>query len=145
MQKRQILLITVLAAGVMTIANNVLGARLHTERHYQDITCPAPGLTEFPVRTSDGAIAGRVDCLTEHYAIEHDFADKWAEGIGQALFYSAMTGKKAGLVLIAESAADCKYVSKALETIEQHKLWLTVWVVGPAAECGLPLMNQRVL
>ena len=42
----------------------------------------------------------RVDCLTSTHAIEYDWGKKWAESLGQALFYSAMTGKKAGIVLI---------------------------------------------
>jgi len=41
----------------------------------------------------------RVDCLTDTHAIEYDWGKKWAESLGQALFYSAMTGKKAGIVL----------------------------------------------
>jgi len=36
----------------------------------------------------------RVDIVTPAYAIEVDFARKWAECIGQALFYGLMTGKK---------------------------------------------------
>ena len=42
----------------------------------------------------------RVDCLTKDYAIEFDFAKKWAESAGQALYYGKMTGKKPAVVLI---------------------------------------------
>lgn len=45
------------------------------------------GTTEAPV---DG---GRVDVLTEHYAIEVDRLEKWHEAIGQAIHYAAKTGK----------------------------------------------------
>ncbi|WP_171018846.1 hypothetical protein ACONUD_00725 [Microbulbifer harenosus] len=31
----------------------------------------------------------RVDCLTETHAMEFDFAPKWAEAIGQALYYAS--------------------------------------------------------
>ena len=44
----------------------------------------------------------RVDCLTDKYAVEFDFANKWAESIGQALHYQLMTGKKAKVVLSLE-------------------------------------------
>ena len=44
----------------------------------------------------------RVDCLTKYHAVEFDFANKWAESIGQALHYQLMTGKKAMVVLILE-------------------------------------------
>ena len=37
------------------------------------------------------------------HAIEFDFAEKWAESIGQALHYSFMTGKRAKVVLILEN------------------------------------------
>ncbi len=35
----------------------------------------------------------RVDCLTDTHAIEYGYGRKWAEAIGQSLYYSAMTGK----------------------------------------------------
>lgn len=36
---------------------------------------------------------GRVDVLTEHYAIEVDRLEKWHEAIGQAAHYALKTGK----------------------------------------------------
>ena len=39
----------------------------------------------------------RCDILTDTHAIEVDFADKWAEAIGQSLKYATQTGKKAGM------------------------------------------------
>ena len=45
----------------------------------------------------------RVDCLTDEYVIEFDFANKWAESIGQALHYQYLTHKKAKVVLILEN------------------------------------------
>jgi len=46
---------------------------------------------------SDGT---RVDIVTPTYAIEVDFAKKWAECIGQALYYGLMTGKKPVCLLL---------------------------------------------
>ena len=54
----------------------------------------------------------RVDCLSKDYAIEFDFAKKWAESIGQSLYYAKMTGKKPAVVLILTSVTDYKYVKK---------------------------------
>ena len=54
----------------------------------------------------------RVDCLTKDYAIEFDFAKKWAESAGQALYYGKMTGKKPAVVLILEAPDDLKYVKR---------------------------------
>lgn len=44
-----------------------------------------------------------MDCLTDTYAIEFDFANKWAESIGQAIHYGLMSGKKPKIVLILDS------------------------------------------
>ena len=54
----------------------------------------------------------RVDCLAKDYAIEFDFAKKWAESIGQALYYSKMTGKKPAVTLILASPLDYRYVKR---------------------------------
>lgn len=59
----------------------------------------------------------RVDCLTKDYAIEFDFAKKWAESIGQSLYYSKLTGKAPAVVLILTSAEDYRYV-KRLERLD---------------------------
>ncbi|PHS64317.1 MAG: hypothetical protein COB09_08040 [Thalassobium sp.] len=42
----------------------------------------------------------RVDCLTDDLAIEFDWCKKWAEAIGQALYYSKMTGRMPAIALI---------------------------------------------
>jgi hypothetical protein len=43
---------------------------------------------------------GRIDVLTQDFAIEVDFIQKWHEGIGQALHYASATGKRPSLALI---------------------------------------------
>ncbi len=72
--------------------------RKYSEAMYVDVWCRAQcGMQEFvnPDFT-------RVDCLTARHAVEFDFANKWAESIGQALHYQLMTGKRAKVVLILE-------------------------------------------
>lgn len=54
----------------------------------------------------------RVDCMTKDYAIEFDFAKKWAEAIGQSLYYSKLTGKAPAIVLILTSPTDYRYVKR---------------------------------
>lgn len=44
----------------------------------------------------------RVDCLTDDEAIEVDYAYKWAESIGQALYYAEITGKRPAVMLIVK-------------------------------------------
>ncbi len=41
----------------------------------------------------------RCDILADTHAFEVDFADKWAESVGQSLNHAMQTGKKAGIVL----------------------------------------------
>lgn len=48
----------------------------------------------------------RVDFMTDDYAFEVDWSKKWAEGVGQALFYGRMTGKKPGLFLLVKDIDD---------------------------------------
>ena len=66
----------------------------------------------------------RVDCLTKDYAIEFDFAKKWAESIGQSLYYSKMTGKPPAVVLILTSAADYHYVKRVERLDNGIKIFL---------------------
>lgn len=54
----------------------------------------------------------RVDCLSKDYAIEFDFAKKWAESVGQSLYYSKMTGKMPAVVLILTKLSDYRYVKR---------------------------------
>jgi len=70
-----------------------LTAQAQPEAQYVLETCQGQVEYRLPDNT-------RVDCLTEEYAIEYDFSRKWAEAIGQALHYSLMTDRKAGVVLI---------------------------------------------
>lgn len=66
----------------------------------------------------------RVDCLAKDYAIEFDFAKKWAESVGQALYYAKMTGKKPAIALILTSPADYKYVKRVERLENDIKIFL---------------------
>jgi len=103
------------------------GKKLHYERWYQERWCAANGgQTEvvFPDRT-------RCDCVTGSHAIEFDFGKKWAESIGQALYYSIQTGKRAGVVLILEKDSDYKYWIRLNTIIEHFKLPIDTWKTAP--------------
>lgn len=105
---------------LLSIALPAEAKRKHPEKWYQQQFCD--GLQE--VRLSDGT---RVDCLTDEYAVEFDFANKWAEAIGQSLHYARMSGKKPGIVLIAESKKDWKYLLISSRLCEIYGI--TLWVV----------------
>ncbi len=87
-----------------------------TEQYHQVRWCEAHhGITE--VALDDGT---RVDCLTDTYAIEFDFARKWAEAVGQAAHYAAMTGHAPGVVLILEGPDDLRFVDRILSATRDH-------------------------
>ena len=72
----------------------------------------------------------RADIVTMSWAIEVDYADKWAEAIGQSLYYAAVTQKEPGIVLILENRSrDTKYVQRCL--VLCHKLGIKLWLMGP--------------
>lgn len=71
----------------------------------------------------------RVDCLTDTHAIEYDWGKKWAESLGQALFYSAMTGKKAGIVLIVNPRTKERFLKRLNKAITDNNLDVDVWTV----------------
>ncbi|MBI2400799.1 MAG: hypothetical protein HYV23_07065 [Deltaproteobacteria bacterium] len=97
-------------------------ASLHPERDYQKSWCEAAGgASEFVL--PDRA---RVDCLTLTHAVEVDFAPKWAEAIGQALYYSIATGKSPGILLIMEDRDDGRFLNRLLAVTDT--VGITVWV-----------------
>ena len=63
----------------------------------------------------------RVDCLTGEYAIEVDFAKKWAEGIGQSLYYAEVTGKKPGVALIV-GEKDKRYLKRLNRVASKYNI-----------------------
>ncbi len=103
--------------------------REHPEKWYQKKWCEEQkGRVE--VVLADGT---RCDCVTDTHAIEFDFGSGWAESIGQGLHYSAITKKKADVVLILETVKDRKYWIRLNTTIEHFKLPIDTWNVGNAA------------
>ena len=71
----------------------------------------------------------RVDCLTDEYAVEVEFAKKWAEAVGQSLFYAKMTGKKPGIALIMEEDKDARFLKRLKTALRGMNV--TVWQVEP--------------
>jgi len=109
--------LALLASGLLYFGLNYVPKSLYdmqtmkngeTESYYVNQWCtPSFGKKEFRLWDST-----RVDCLTKEYAIEFDFAKKWAESIGQSLYYAKMTGKKPAVVLILTNALDMRYVKR---------------------------------
>ena len=103
----------------------VFATRLHPESYYQKLWCEKyNGQMEYilPDRT-------RIDCLTDRFATEIDFADKWAEAIGQSLHYSLMIKRDAQIVLILEKDTDRKYLKRINNIIDNFSLPIDVRVI----------------
>jgi hypothetical protein len=108
---KKVLLIILLAS----LALPAQAKRLHKEKYYQDIWCTANnGVAEYVLEDNT-----RVDCLTQSEAVEFDFANKWAECIGQAIYYGLMTNRTPSCALIIENPdKDEKYL-KRLQTVAE--------------------------
>lgn len=88
---------------------------LYKEKDYQAQWCNKQGgQMEFVLDEKT-----RVDCLLPDEAVEFDFALKWAECIGQALYYGKMTSRIPACVLIIENTnRDLKYLNRLKYTVE---------------------------
>jgi hypothetical protein len=72
----------------------------------------------------------RCDCLTDTHAIEIDFARKWYEAIGQALYYGLQTGRRPGVGLIVEKDTDKRYFIRLNSVILHYGLPIDTWEIG---------------
>lgn len=105
----------------------VFAAHIYLEKDYQYAWSRRNnGMVEYVLPDST-----RVDCVTRDYAIEFDFAKKWEESIGQALYYGLVLHKKPGVVLILEHPlSDQKYLVRLNAVAKQYGI--TVWTITPA-------------
>lgn len=102
-------------------ANWSQAAHQFLEREYQTKWCRQyGGITEYKLKDKT-----RVDCLTKNYAVEFDFANKWAEAVGQSLYYGLMTKHEPAVVLIIEKPEDFRYYYriKQVANFLNLKLW----------------------
>ena len=102
--------------NVIDNASKVTSNKKLTEKDYVNMYCT--GIKEYVL-----ADKTRVDCLTDEYAIEFDFAKKWAESIGQSLYYSKKTGKKPAVAIITDGEKDLKYIQRIKDTDEEIKIF----------------------
>ena len=103
----------------------------HNELSYQHAYCSMHnGIEEYELPDKT-----RIDCLTDEYAIEFDFANKWAESIGQALHYGIQSGKKSKVVLILDS----KYKQQQMVYVERIKK------IGQAYGIEVEYVSEEIL
>lgn len=114
-----------LTLAILLIATSAQAGHIHSEKAYRDEWCSRfNGETE--VTLNDRT---RVDCITENYVVELDFAAKWAECLGQALHYADLTGKRGACVLIIEHGKDWKHFKKLRHTARKHNI--KAWYITP--------------
>ena len=96
----------------------VQAKHLHLEKEYQQKWCELKGgIMEYKLNDKT-----RVDCLLSDMAVEFDFANKWAECIGQALYYGKQTNRTPACVLIIENTEkDYKYVRRLRYAVYKRK------------------------
>ncbi len=109
----------VILISLLFVSNGAFAAHRLPERVYQKMYCPYNA----EVKLSYGT---RVDCLTPQYAIEFDFAPKWAEALGQSLHYARMTGRRPAIFLILESEHDMRFVRRLKPLCDKYGVLLTL-------------------
>ena len=102
--------------------------RLHPEVEYQTYWCNKNnGIMEY--KLSDKT---RVDCLTDTLAVEVDFANKWAECIGQAIYYGRMTKRQPACLLIMENGEkDLKYLKRLRRSAYRKGVNMRTFTIKP--------------
>jgi len=118
--KKLILIIVILLVGVALCSQT--SPKPQKEKYYQEKFAERIG-GEVEVILSDKS---RVDIITDEFAIEVDFAHKWAESVGQSLYYSLVSGKKPGVLLVVNGNKDF-YNVRRLKLLAD-KYGMTVWV-----------------
>jgi hypothetical protein len=71
-----------------------------------------------------------IDCFNDRYAIEIDRGPKWAEAIGQAIYYASQTNREPGIVLICDEGRERRcldYKFRLEAALAYSKLKSTVW------------------
>lgn len=120
-QEKMIKKIFVLLFLILLFAPKSWAKHYYPEKYYQNQWCGKwNGAKEYRLKDKT-----RVDCVTKNYAVEFDFAPKWAESFGQAKYYAEMTGKKPAVILIIEQPSDWKYYNR-LNSIAR-KNGVTLW------------------
>jgi hypothetical protein len=72
--------------------------------------------------------ASKVACIRDRYVIDVAHVGKWKEAVGQALFFSVITGKKPGVALIVPDTTEDANNFKNLKLVA-GKFNIRVWEI----------------
>jgi hypothetical protein len=123
--------ITILAATLAIFAFPAFAQRAQLEDYYSEIWCTENGGTQ-EVYTDSGT---RADCVFNDLVVEVDFDTKWAEGLGQALHYSAEFDRPGGILLIVQNHNGNdrqRYIDRLQSTIDSLCLRIKIFVIETA-------------
>ena len=71
-----------------------------------------------------------VECMTEDMVIETCYAKNiYSSLLVKVLYYSMLTHKKAGLLLIVNNSSEWNYVDRLQRIIDYHKLPVTLYYI----------------
>jgi hypothetical protein len=111
-----VLLLLVLAAQVLKHRNDTSSDRMGGEVSESLRLAPKyQAQTEvlLPDRT-------RCDLVNAEYAIEVEYPKKWAESIGQSLYYGIELKRKPAVLFLTRGPDDLKYIRRAMVVAQQH-------------------------
>ena len=103
--------------------------RLNLEQYYTDQWCLDKGGNTKVTLPDDT----RPDCVTYAHAIETDFADKWAEAIGQSLHYARMLDLPPAILFIIEKPSDQRYLERVDMILRRYNLDIAIFTTGPVS------------
>jgi len=121
MKKNIIFLLIVVLQLYVLIPTQCYAKHKYLEKEYQNFWAEQNNAIAIEYVLPDRA---RVDIITKEYAIEVDFASKWAEAVGQSLYYAEMTKLKPGILLILENIKEYKFVFRIRVLTEKYGIKL---------------------
>ncbi len=72
--------------------------------------------------------SGNLACIKDQYIIYLEYAGKWKEAVGQALYYSVITGKKPGIAAIVTNSTEDTKNLKNIRLVAD-KYHIRVWEI----------------
>ena len=112
----------------LMLSGQTLAQKAQKEDFYAELWCDSQGGVS-EVRTSQGT---RADCVLPDYAVEVDFDNKWAEGLGQALHYGVEFDRQPAVLLIMkdhDGKDRSKYKQRLESTIKGANLNVKVFYI----------------
>ena len=109
--------------ALLLISVVVFSQTRQRESYYQhEFAVAIDGQTE--VRLTNGT---RADIVTDKYAIEVDFGEKWAESIGQSLSYAIQLEKKPGVLLVINGEDEIRFLERLMAVAVEHGIQVWIW------------------